>query len=97
MAHAVDASLHGLRVQLEYTVASRLLHRGHRYRIEVELPATGGRFVRTGAVRDISERAVGFEILEPLPALVLDEPSAGHEPRRRRSKTRSDSMPNPAP
>ena len=89
--HAVDASLHGLRLAMKYAVASRLLRRGRRYRVDVELPEKKGRFTRTGEVRHIGDQGVGLETIEALPALPIEEAAgreaAGH--RQLRSKTRS--------
>jgi PilZ domain-containing protein len=91
LVHAVDVSLHGLRLAIKYAVASRLLRRGRRYRLEVELPNPKGGFTRTGEVRHIGEHGVGLETIEALPALLIDEAAARLTTDRRplRSRNRS--------
>lgn len=67
VARTVDVSLHGLCLALNDEAGALPLRPGERYRLEVMLPDSEGKFVRVGEVRYVGEAGVGFKIVEPLP------------------------------
>jgi len=64
---ALDASIHGLRLEVPLQEFSRLLVPGQRHRIEILLGGSGKRVTRVAEVRHVSETSVGFFIEEALP------------------------------
>jgi len=65
--HALDASLHGLRLGVPLQDLSGLLIPGQRHRIEILVGGTAKRVTRTAEVRHVTETSVGFFIEEALP------------------------------
>jgi hypothetical protein len=64
---ALDASLHGLRLEVPLQGLSSLLTLGQRHRIEILVGGTTKRLTRVAEVRHITETSVGFSIDEALP------------------------------
>lgn len=63
---ALDASLHGLRLEMPLRGLSVLPIPGQRHRIEILLGASK-RLTRIAEVRHVSQTSIGFSIEEPLP------------------------------
>jgi hypothetical protein len=64
---ALDASLHGLRLEMPLHGLSVLPIPGQRHRIEILLGGTAKRLTRVAEVRHVTETSIGFSIEEPLP------------------------------
>jgi hypothetical protein len=64
---ALDASLHGLRLEVPLKDLSNLLTPGQRHRVEILVGGNGKRVTRMAEVRHVSETSVGFFIDEALP------------------------------
>jgi hypothetical protein len=64
---ALDASIHGLRLEIPLKDLSGLLTPGQRHRIEILVGGTGKRVTRVAEVRHVSATSVGFFIDEALP------------------------------
>ncbi|HET7379340.1 MAG TPA: PilZ domain-containing protein [Gaiellales bacterium] len=74
IAHAVDASLHGLRIQVA-DGGDGAIREGARCTIEVQLAGGQARFVRGGEVRHVGQHGVGVHIAKPMPIVMEPAPS----------------------
>ena len=85
-ARAVDASRHGLRLELDSGTAGSLLAHGDRCGVEVYLGGSVARFFRVAEVSHVGDRGVGLVIPEALPHSLVpdaDAPPPAAPPRRR--------------
>ena len=64
---ALDASLHGLRLEMPLQGLSVLLTPGQRHRIEILVGGTTKRLTRIAEVRHVTETSIGFSLEEALP------------------------------
>jgi hypothetical protein len=64
---ALDASMHGLRLEMPLQGLSVLPIPGQRHRIEILLGGTAKRLTRIAEVRHVTETSIGFSIEEALP------------------------------
>jgi hypothetical protein len=71
---ALDASVHGLRLEIPLQGLSRLLAAGQRHRIEILVGGSAKRLTRVAQVRHVTETSVGFSIEEALPMDELRRP-----------------------
>jgi hypothetical protein len=77
---ATDASVHGMRLDVDESLARSVIPTGETCRIRVELPGTEATFVREAEVRHIGVNGVGLAIKEPLPGALV--PWSGDAPHR---------------
>jgi len=84
---ALDASLHGLRLEMPLRGLAALPVPGEQHRVEILVG--GKRLTRIAEVRHVSETSIGFSIEEPLPIEELLRAQAdpaitatSHVPRR---------------
>jgi len=64
---ALDASMHGLRLEMPLQGLSVLPTPGQRHRIEILLGGTAKRLTRIAEVRHVTKTSIGFSIEEALP------------------------------